>query len=129
MSEDRRKFHRPDSPDRRKQPRAEQRHPVRYSRVDHGDGKEQLNGRTLNASDGGLCLLVEQMLDPGETLSMEIEADPRKRPVLAVGQVAWCRPDEAEGDGFLTGVELLWIDSGTWSAPSGVLPQSMWSFL
>jgi Tfp pilus assembly protein PilZ len=58
----------------------------------------------VNASEGGLSLVVSEALVKGEMVTMIVEALGHLRPVKLIGKIAWCRP-ASEGQ-FRIGVEL-----------------------
>lgn len=46
-------------------------------------------GNTVNLSEGGLCVRVEESLDVKSPVTLKLFAQPRSRPVECAGRVAW----------------------------------------
>lgn len=63
-------------------------------------------GRTRDLSLGGLCLLTAGEIAVGTHLAIEIHFEDEPAPVLALGRVLRCTPDEM---GHASGVQFLWV--------------------
>ncbi len=113
--------------ERRKLPRSNADHRVTYRKVDREDEDTRHDCTTLNASDGGLCIRIEEELREDETLALEIDADSNKPVINAVARVAWCRSED-DGNAYQAGIEFLWIGSPLMNPAGGLCVNSLWSF-
>lgn len=76
--------------------------------------KQQLDGKTRNISEGGICLVTREPVSPGALLAMDIKFPHSDKPVLAVGRAVWCTnsglgPSPAGHQRFDNGIEFVEI--------------------
>jgi PilZ domain len=58
----------------------------------------------INASEGGLALVVTEAMSRGQMVTLTVEGRSHPRPVKLSGKITWCAP-QADGT-FQVGVEL-----------------------
>jgi len=73
-----------------------------------------LRALTKNVGAGGLCLITDELLEPGSPLELEVHLPDRPAPVRCVGEVVWSRPIESTARSYEqpaeTGVKFTSID-------------------
>ena len=74
--------------------------------------QERFEADSVNLSEGGLCVRLEQTLDIHTRVALRVFADSRKRPVECVGRVAWVvqRLDLRDVPPFLYDIGLEFVD-------------------
>ncbi|MBI4003906.1 MAG: PilZ domain-containing protein [Candidatus Omnitrophica bacterium] len=70
---------------------------------------------TRDVSAGGICVVTEEILEPGTALEVELKLPDREAPVRFLGEVAWSRPigptpKSYENPTEETGVKFISID-------------------
>ena len=70
---------------------------------------------TKDIGGGGICLITEELLEPGTELEIEFTLPDRPAPVLCRGEVLWSRPAGAPKKSYQSptgesGVKLTQID-------------------
>ena len=74
--------------DRRKFPRFSSKWRVTYQVSPEETPVEQ---ETVNISGGGICFTSDNPIDPGKTVSLELDSDSLPSTVFALARVVWCR--------------------------------------
>lgn len=54
---------------------------------------------TKDISAGGICVFLNDVLQPGTSLRIEIQLPERPQPIAFIGEVAWCDSYEIVGRG------------------------------
>ena len=103
--------------ERRKFPRFRLSVQVRWQRYSGDAGAAPQNkGRVKNISAGGVCLVLQEGIEVGDVLAIEIEL-PGGKNILAKGRVIWIDKNvkigEAEKVGYEGGVEFFDINKQT----------------
>jgi len=93
----------------RKYPRVKEACEVKYRVIeDPVMQPERQGGVALNISGGGMCFSVEQELELGSMLAIELTLPELPTPVVSLARVVWC--DLGDGAAkFDVGVEFWWI--------------------
>lgn len=60
-------------------------------RLSDQGGTQQLSGRCLDLSLGGVCVNLDRALQPGEIWQLDIRLYGASSPMRIVGRVSWCR--------------------------------------
>ena len=47
---------------------------------------------TRDISAGGICVVTEELLEPGTALEVEVKLPDREAPITFLGEVSWSRP-------------------------------------
>ena len=94
--------------ERRRNPRFSVDLPIEYSRI---EAAEKNQGRTGNASEGGLMLFLGQKLEVGQDLRIKIffHSEPRLHSVEVKGKVAWTEIAFAKEGDYRCGVQFTQI--------------------
>ena len=79
-----------------------------------------------NLSRGGLAFVTSTRLEPGSALLVSLDRSQGGPPLSALGKVARCEP---EGEAFLVGVELTWIECTLPEQALGLQPENAWTLL
>ena len=93
--------------ERRRAARIPERVQVRVKDIG-GEGAlaNSIRAETLNMSASGLCLSSPEALMPETHLAMELTLEGIDDPVMAIGRVVWCDPDD---DRYRVGVCFSWL--------------------
>ncbi len=70
---------------------------------------------TKDIGGGGICVFLNEVLQPGTSLRIEIQVLDRPKPIAFLGEVAWCDSYEVIGRGqrersIEAGVKFMQID-------------------
>ncbi len=99
------------TPEKRRFPRLKESCTLRYKRVETGSlAAEGTEALSVNVSGGGICFLVEEALEPGVLLAIELVLPDAEKGVVSLGRTVWCRP--ADEGHFEVGLEFWWIGWG-----------------
>jgi hypothetical protein len=101
--------------DHRRYPRLDLKLPILYRVMGHGPSRlpaavrPALLAQSRDVSPLGLCLSLEELLQPGEVLSLSIHMVEEREKFDALARVVWSRP-AAEPGHFLTGLQFVVVD-------------------
>ena len=74
-----------------------------------------LQGRTENVGAGGICVMLEELLERFSLVTLRLELDPHLPWVESLGKVVWIVPSQEVASGkksYDTGVEFVNMDPG-----------------
>jgi hypothetical protein len=98
----------PSAPEKRRFPRLKESCRLRYKRVETGSlPAEGTEAVSVNVSGGGICFEVEEPIEPGVLLALELVLPDLENGVVSLGRTVWCRPG-TEGR-HEVGLEFWWI--------------------
>ena len=117
----------PSSSEQRRYPRLKESCTLRYKRVETGSlPTEGTEAVSVNVSGGGLCFEVQEEINPGVLLAIELVLPDCESGVVALGRTVWCR---SAGSGrYEIGLEFWWIgwgDDGAQQAISNHVRQAL----
>lgn len=97
--------------EKRRFPRLKETCGLKYRRIRSDTLPEEgLDALTVNISGGGVCFEVEEVLEPGSLIAVELSLPEFEAPVVSLGRTVWCEP---RTDGrFEVGMEFWWIGWG-----------------
>ena len=101
----------PGSAEQRRFPRLKESSRLRYKKVETGSlPSEGTEAVCVNVSGGGICFEVEESINDGVLLAVELVLPDCESGVVALGRTVWCRPS-ASGR-YEIGLEFWWIGWG-----------------
>ena len=65
----------------------------------------------LDLSEGGVCLISTERLEPGARVRLKIILEKLKDEFELSGEVCWCRQDRVSSELFLVGAQFVDLDS------------------
>jgi len=65
----------------------------------------------LDLSEGGVCLVSTERLEPGARVRLKIILEKLKDEFELSGEVCWCRQDRVSSELFLVGAQFVDLDS------------------
>ncbi|MBI2167058.1 MAG: PilZ domain-containing protein [Candidatus Omnitrophica bacterium] len=74
-----------------------------------------LQGRTENVGAGGICVMLEDLLERFSLVTLRLELDPHLPWVESLGKVVWIVPSQEVASGkksYDTGIEFVNMDPG-----------------
>lgn len=74
-----------------------------------------LQGRTENVGAGGICVMLEELLERFSLVTLRLELDPHLPWVESLGKIVWVIPSQEIGSAkkrYDTGIEFVNMDPG-----------------
>lgn len=82
-------------------------------------GNQAIQSTTLNVSGGGVCVFLDDVLNPGTFLQVDVKLPERERSISFLGEVMWCerielhaqstQPGEPSHRSVIAGVKCIQI--------------------